>query len=119
MKSGLRDSAEHASCTFYLLLQPDVLLNYSGHGLRRLLPRRPALALAVAVKLSSLVNGLFTLPAYLYPYQVGGWRVAFCDMLVPHLVVVPPPPPLLLLLPQLPPVPSVVPALLLPSVQTQ
>lgn len=53
-------------------LQPDVLLNYSGHGLRRLLPRRPALALAVAVKLSFLVNGLVTLPAYLYPYQVGG-----------------------------------------------
>ncbi len=47
-----------------------MLLNYSGHGLRRLMPRRPALALAVAVKLSFLVNGLFTLPAYLYPYQV-------------------------------------------------
>ncbi|PRW32504.1 sodium-coupled neutral amino acid transporter 7 [Chlorella sorokiniana] len=54
-------------------LQPDVLLNYSGHGLRRLLPRRPALALAVAVKLSFLVNGLFTLPAYLYPYQHNLW----------------------------------------------
>ncbi|KAI7841461.1 hypothetical protein COHA_004856 [Chlorella ohadii] len=58
---------------FTTKLQPDVLLNYSGHGLRRLMPRRPALALAVAVKLSFLVNGLFTLPAYLYPYQHNLW----------------------------------------------
>jgi hypothetical protein len=52
--------------------QPDVLLNYSSEGLGELLPRGAALGLAVAVKLCFLINGLLSLPMYLYPYQVWG-----------------------------------------------
>jgi len=53
-------------------LQPDVLLNYSAGSLDSLLPSsNHALALSAAVKLSFLVNGLVSLPMYLWPYQVG------------------------------------------------
>lgn len=52
-----------------LCVQPDVLLNYSGKSLEALLSGRAALALSATVKLSFLVNGLLSLPMYLFPYQ--------------------------------------------------
>ena len=57
-------------------LQPDVLLNYSGKGLGELVAGRGALALSATVKLSFLVNGLLSLPMYLFPYQASGcWQL--------------------------------------------
>lgn len=53
-----------------------MLLNYRAAGLRGLLPGGPALVLATAVKLSFLVNGLLTLPMYLFPGKRGRWGVA-------------------------------------------
>ncbi|PSC76288.1 putative sodium-coupled neutral amino acid transporter 6 [Micractinium conductrix] len=54
-------------------LEPDVLLNYSALGLGALLPDRPALWLATAVRISFLVNGLVSLPMYLWPAQRNLW----------------------------------------------
>jgi hypothetical protein len=52
-----------------------VLLNYSGKGLEALLSGRAALALSATVKISFLINGLLSLPMYLFPYQASaGWN---------------------------------------------
>jgi hypothetical protein len=57
------------------LLQPDILLNYgvNSETLQDLLAQRIVLWLSVAVKLSFLVNGLLSLPMYLYPAQRNVW----------------------------------------------
>ncbi|KAL4421373.1 hypothetical protein ABPG75_010664 [Micractinium tetrahymenae] len=54
-------------------LKPDVLLNYSAASLEELVPGQRALGLSAAVKFSFLINGLVSLPMYLWPYQRNLW----------------------------------------------
>lgn len=54
-------------------LKPDVLVNYSAASLGGLLAAKPALYLSAAVKLAFLINGLVSLPMYLWPYQHNLW----------------------------------------------
>lgn len=55
-----------------------MLLNYSAASLEGLAPGQRALGLSAAVKFSFLVNGLVSLPMYLWPYQVGGLLTVGC-----------------------------------------
>ena len=53
-------------------LQADVLKNFTHQDLQQLIAARAALALAVAVRVAFLVNGLLSLPLYCCPMQAGG-----------------------------------------------